>query len=420
VVACGGRLDEELRILFVAMAESVHTARWVGQLGGRDWDIHVFDAMSGSLIPQLTDVTAHTFYRPSRSTCNAKEVHWVCSSPLVAGFIRHRLPALARLLWPSRIDSLTRLVKSLNPDIIHSLEMQNESYAVLEAKRRMGVDLPVPWIYSSWGSDLYYFASKPEHERRTRAVLGACDYYIADCQRDVELASKFGFKGKVMGVLPAVGGFDIPDMRRWVQPGNVCARRVIAVKGFQGWAGRALVALQALQLCADALRNYRVVVYGADSQVELASREVAKATGLNIEVWRRGGTGPDEIVRLFGGSRLAVAVSVSDGTPISMLEAMVMGAFPIQSDTVSTGEWIKHGKNGLLVPAEDPEAIAAAIRWGLSDDALVDGAARFNAKVARERLDIDVIRPKIIAIYEEVMSRRLRGIRESHVISNTP
>ena len=63
---------------------------------------------------------------------------------------------------------------------------------------------------------------------------------------------------------------------------------------------------------------------------------------------------------------------------------------------------------GLIVPPEDPEPVAAAIRRALSDDALVDRAAELNARVARERLDELVIRPQVIAMYEKVAGQEHR------------
>jgi len=45
-----------------------------------------------------------------------------------------------------------------------------------------------------------------------------------------------------------------------------------------------------------------------------------------------------------------------------MLEAMTMGALPIQSDAGGARAWIHDGENGLLVAPEDPEAVEAAIR----------------------------------------------------------
>ena len=201
------------------MTNSIHTARWIGQLADTGWDIHVFNAMTGGLIPELKGVTAYTFHRPAKSSSNLKQVHYISSLRPLAGLIQLKIPALSRLLWPSRVESLAQLIRHLKPDITHSLEMQNESYPLLEARRLIDGDLVSPWIYSSWGSDLYYFGRQPEHQPRIREVLSSCDYYIADCQRDVELASQFGFKGTVLGVLPAVGGFEVLGMQRLAQPG---------------------------------------------------------------------------------------------------------------------------------------------------------------------------------------------------------
>jgi glycosyltransferase involved in cell wall biosynthesis len=400
------------------MTQSIHTARWVGQIIHAGWDIHVIDAMETSSInPELRGVTAHILYPPSESNCNVKKVHYVASQHLTTGFIRQKFPNLARSLLPSRIDTITSLIKHLKPDILHSLEMQNESYPLLEVKRRLGGAFSMPWIYSSWGSDIFYFGKQLEHEARVKGVLGACDYYIADCRRDVELAIKLGFKGKVLGVFPATGGFDIDGMQSWVQPGPVSGRHIIAVKGFQTWVGRALIAVQALYRCADELRNHKVVVYGAFPEVELSAREFSRTTGVEVEVLPLANTTYETIIRLFGSSRIAIGVSISDGTPLSMLEAMIMGAFPIQSDTISTAEWITHKVNGLLVPPENPDAIANSIRLALSDDSLIDRAAELNGIIARERLDRAVLQPRVIELYKNVAAERLPKYREQHYLN---
>ncbi|MBA2526446.1 MAG: glycosyltransferase [Pyrinomonadaceae bacterium] len=84
-----------------------------------------------------------------------------------------------------------------------------------------------------------------------------------------------------------------------------------------------------------------------------------------------------------------------------MLEAMVMGAFPIQSDTLSTAEWIKHGENGLLVRPDDPESIGDAIRRALIEDDLVDRAADFNTTITQQ-IDRTIIKPKVVDLYRKV------------------
>lgn len=158
-------------------------------------------------------------------------------------------------------------------------------------------------------------------------------------------------------------------------------------------------ALEALRLSASQLQGFEVVVFSATNEVASRAEELAKEIGIQVSVLPPSPN--DEIVKLMGRSRLAVGISVSDGSPVSLLEAMIMGAFPIQSDTVSTGEWIRHGDNGFLVPAEEPASIAQAIKRALIDDELVERAAELNKAIAEERLDQGMLRPRIIEMYKK-------------------
>jgi glycosyltransferase involved in cell wall biosynthesis len=96
---------------------------------------------------------------------------------------------------------------------------------------------------------------------------------------------------------------------------------------------------------------------------------------------------------------------------------MIMGAFPIQSDTVSTGEWIRNGENGLLVPPDDPIAIATAIQSALASDELVDRAAALNSLIADERLDQEFIRPQVIELYKKVAKSKEQGAKSKALCS---
>tara|TARA_Y100000310_G_scaffold192929_1_gene192845 strand:+ start:162 stop:551 length:390 start_codon:yes stop_codon:yes gene_type:complete len=112
-----------------------------------------------------------------------------------------------------------------------------------------------------------------------------------------------------------------------------------------------------------------------------------------------------EILRHQGESRVYLGLGISDGLPNALLEAMIMGAFPIQSNTSCADEWIQDGKTGILVHPEDPQAIAAAIQRAVTDDTLVNRAADINTRVAAERLDQSVIQPQVIEMYENVASQ---------------
>jgi glycosyltransferase involved in cell wall biosynthesis len=142
------------------------------------------------------------------------------------------------------------------------------------------------------------------------------------------------------------------------------------------------------------------VVYSAAPEVAAAADDLKRVCGVQATVLPP--SLHSDILRLLGRSRIAIGLGMSDGSPNTLLEAMIMGAFPIQSDTISTGEWIESGKNGFLVPPEDPEEVAVAIRRALSDAALVEHAAEINTHIADERLDRECIRSEVVSLYKQV------------------
>ncbi|MDQ3630401.1 MAG: glycosyltransferase, partial [Actinomycetota bacterium] len=180
-------------------------------------------------------------------------------------------------------------------------------------------------------------------------------------------------------------------------------RRVIALKGYHDdrWVGRALVALEAIHRLTAELTEYEVVIYSAEENVRHAAEYIARTTGLRLSVLPE--SAPDEIVALMGRARIAVAANTSDGTPNAMLEAMVMGALPIQSDTISTREWVTDGGNGLLIDPEDPSDIERALRRALADDELVDRADRLNERLTDERIAYPVVAPRVVEAYRRVL-----------------
>jgi hypothetical protein len=403
--------NKPVRILFVAQAVSVHTAHWIRQVQDQGWDLHLFDMLGSFPHPELQGITEYSLLFPRKIPLSTKPAayghpffmsHGWDPFPLsLAGFFLRRV-------FRQRARRLAGIIRSLKPDVIHSFELQTESYHLLHVADLLGGSLGAPWIVTTWGSDIFYFQRFPEHLERIKQILRRCDYLIPDCTRDVTLAREYGFKGVIPLVVPGPGGYPLEEMRRSMTPGLVSRRRLIMLKGYQGWAGRALNALQALEESADALRDYRIVVYGASPILMRRIRELRNSKKLDVEVLPRSPHGT--ILELFGRSRLAIGVNATDGIPNAMLEAMTMGALPIQSDTVSTSEWITNGVNGLLVDASQPADIARAIRKALQDDALVERASDLNAQLMAQRIDLSVVKPKVIEMYKTAVRERM-GVR---------
>jgi len=391
----------KLRILFVAMAESIHTARWISQISDRGWDLHLFPSLDFGLVhPDLRNATVyHSIYKPQKDL--GRSVH-IRGIPSPSGMMTYGARAVLKKLFPSyRVSQLKHLIRKLKPDLVHSIEIQAAGYLTLAVKDQFGTKFPA-WIVTNWGSDLYLFGRLSDHIGKIKRVLAECNYYSCECQRDVFLAKQMGLKGEVLPIMPNGGGYDLGRVQQWKQPGPVSARRLILLKGYQGWSGRALVGLRAIELCADALSGYRIAIYMASPEVRVAAELTSKKTGIPIDVVPH--CSHEEMMHIHGQARIYVGLNISDAISTSLLEAIVMGAYPIQSCTSCADEWIVDGESGFIVPPEDPEPIAAAIRKALSDDELVNRAAEINWKTAESRLDENIIRPQAVAMYERVVS----------------
>jgi glycosyltransferase involved in cell wall biosynthesis len=284
------------------------------------------------------------------------------------------------------------------------MEIQNAGYLTLEARKRFKGKFP-SWIVTNWGSDIYLFGRLSEHEPKIREVLAWCDYYSCECQRDVHLAKAIGLSSEVLPVFPNTGGFDLMRVAQFRQPGPTSARRKIMLKGYQGWSGRALVGLRALERCSDLLKEYEAMIYLTSPDVMIAAELFQKSTGILVKIIPEN-TPHLEMLRFHGQARISIGLSIGDAISTSFLEALVMGSFPIQSWTSCADEWIEDGKNGILGPPEDPDIIEQAIHRALTDDDLVDRAAELNWKTAVERLDQSILKPKAVQIYTDVAKER--------------
>ncbi len=398
-----------MKILFVAMSESIHTARWINQVTDLGWDVRIFDSTdSGYINPQLRQATVyHSMYgsQPSLDPSVKRRGLWLPTGRTYA----KRL--LKRWQPDYRVRRLARLIQQFQPDIIHSLEFQHSSYLVLETRKwleNQGVSNFPKWMIFSWGSDIYLFNRMPEHKQRIYELLQQADYYEGDCERDGKIAQAIGMKALLLPSIPASGGIDLEQATKLRLLKKSSARRVIALKGYQGWAGRALFGLRALEMCDDVLQDYKVVIYIAmpEEDMRIAAVLFSQNTGIPIEIAPLGQP-YNKILELFASSRIFIGLSISDGLSISLVEAMSLGAFPIQSNTSCADEWVIDGESALLVPPEDPQIIAAAIRRAVTDDTLVDQAAELNAKTCAERLDAVKIRQQVIDMYQSIAEDHL-------------
>lgn len=421
------------RILFVGMSDSPHLARWINQISDLGWDLHLFPVYNEPVHPLLKGVTVH---RPWIGLRPRHMLKTLFHDPLNALNIRESLRQThpnrleVRSIWPlpvaapldqvfagfrtarlgeSDVDAplfygpytLAKLIRKLKPDLIHSMEFQHAGYLTLKTKELAKRWEFPKWLATNWGSDIYYYRRFPEHKRQIVRVLHEIDYYSCECARDADLAHELGLTAPVLPIMPNTGGFNIAEvqeLRSRVRPAD---RKIIMVKGYEHFAGRALTALEAVLKCKDVLKGYRVVVYAASAEVRDRVEELRMFHGIDVSLLERVGHG--KMLRYFAYARAYLGVSISDAISTSMLEAMALGAFPLQTNTACCDEWIEDGKSGFALQFDDVDAIASKLRIALTDDALVNEAASRNWETVAARLDQEKLKPRAEQFYRTML-----------------
>ncbi len=365
---------------------SIHSKRWIDNLVGTNHEIYWFDVLNRGKMEFNSNVN--------------QIINWQKRKiPYVKGehFLRKKLPKLydfvSPLLQVTAVEKLEKIILEIKPDIIHSFEMQSCTYPIIKTMNKFP---KIKWIYSCWGSDLYYYQNFKYHNSKIKTVLKRVDYLQTDCIRDIKIAKSLGFLGINLNVIPGGTGFDLKYAEKYRLP--ISERKIILVKGYQHKFGRAINVLTTLMDIKQQLQNYEVVVFGAHKMVI----DFVKNNNLTFKVYDRNELNHNQVIELMGKSLIYIGNSISDGMPNTLLEAITMGVFPIQSNPGNvSAEIIENGKNGFLInDSNNNEEIKKHIINAIEDKTLLSNANKINILIAKERLDYHINREKIIDIYK--------------------
>jgi hypothetical protein len=378
-------------VLVLGFPDSVHVARWLNMVLGRDIRFVLLPVYARALSSELkrtraivdfsdlADMSDHEVGVFDLESVSADEIATAQTQVHYAAWIPESLTRL-KFAHPGHVAAA---VRRLRPDLVHSLVVQFGGYLGLAARKYLDNEFPT-WLLSNWGSDIFLYGKLPEHSGKIREMLSLVDGYHAECERDFRIAIQMGLRAYAFPAFPASGGMDFsrsPKSETFVPPSR---RREILVKGYHGWAGRALHILAAIHMTADILREFKIRINLAGEAVIETARALTETDGLDIAIDPYLENHEDALLRLAG-CRMVIGLSISDGISTTLLEGMAVGAFPIQSCRSCGDEWIDHGRTGMLVSPHDVAALSKAIRRAAEDDSLVDSAAKQNRRVVEER-----------------------------------
>jgi glycosyltransferase involved in cell wall biosynthesis len=267
----------------------------------------------------------------------------------------------------------------------------------------------LPFSFTGHAKDIYRESLNPAGllPRKMRAAsfvvtcTGANQEHLRRLEptADVHLVYH-GLNADFAGLLPAFAAANTPD----VPPEPVSTPlRVVAV-------GR-LVPKKGFDVLVEAVADlYRrgvaleVVIAGEDGP------DAGRVRGLVAErcpelVRFTGPLSQCELLSLYRNADVfALACRVDgdgdrDGIPNVMVEAMAAG-LPVVSTAVSgIPELVRDGENGLLVPPEDPVALASALLRLAADASLRDRLAAAGRSTVSERFDGDVLARRMAGLF---------------------
>ena len=111
-----------------------------------------------------------------------------------------------------------------------------------------------------------------------------------------------------------------------------------------------------------------------------------------------------EMAQLLAEIDVAVLPSYREGVPRSLLEAAACGLPIVTTDVPGCREVVRHGVNGLLVPARDPAALAAAIRfmWERPEERRRMGEAA--RQTVLKEFDQSIVFERTFAVYRDLLA----------------
>jgi len=324
---------------------------------------------------------------------------------------------VAPISFSRAAHALRDVNERIQPDLIHAMRIPYEGMiASIALRRSTGAGASIknpPLLISVWGNDFTLHArSTSSMDHYTRATLLDCNALHTDCQRDLDLATEFGFASTKPGiVLPGGGGIKLdvfyPNEKLNKDGGNQLLvdelpMTIINPRGFRAYVRNDTF----FHAIPSVLRKYPEVRFICPGMVgEAQAQKWILELGIGDQVELLPVQSQREMANLFRRSHISLSITTHDGTPNTLLEAMASGCFPIAGDIQSIREWISHGVNGLLVNPNDPNALAMAIQKVISQPEMRRQARERNLHMVKDRAEYGKTMQSAEGFYNLVIER---------------
>lgn len=211
-------------------------------------------------------------------------------------------------------------------------------------------------------------------------------------------------RSRKIAVIPNAAPFPLPEQEPCLEPPNLPEGRcmLLAVGRLAEGKGFGLL-IETFSRLAQDFPDWMLVILGEGPDREALEHQV-QSVGLVGRIRLPGQAG--NVSRWYKAADLYVMSSQFEGFGNTLAEAMTHG-LPVVSFDCDTGprNIIRHGMDGLLVPACDTNALEGALRGMMADPSLRHRFAQ-KAVEARERFSIEKIAAMWEGLFEELRDNR--------------
>jgi glycosyltransferase involved in cell wall biosynthesis len=263
---------------------------------------------------------------------------------------------------------LARAIAGFKPDRVHAHFALAPAHWALAA----AAWLKTPFSFTAHGHDIFTYPPRdyPLLAQHAQQVITVSNY-----NRDY-LSAQLGVPARKIAVVRC--GIDTSRFccdEKPISPGRpvviLCVARLHPIKGH----AHVLKAAALLQRAQVPLELW----LAGDGPLAADLKRMAKSLGLGESVKFLGAQTAPQVLALYEQCHVHVLGSLSEGLPISVVEAMSCSRPVVATDVRGVGELVQDRVTGRLVAPEDPAALSAAVKW------IVEHPSETRAMVQRGR-----------------------------------
>ena len=305
------------------------------------------------------------------------------------------LKGIAR--WRHQLPAFEHAILDIKPDLVHAGPVQSCGYLAALAGHH-------PLLVASWAFDLLLDAERDDDMRNaTRFTLQHADWLHVDSPAGRAAAARYADikQNRIIefpwGIQLDRGVLGTRDPRRSLAE----TVTVISSRTWGPMYGIETV-VEAFRLAHAQDSRLRMILVG-DGPLAPTINAAIQDAGLETVITRPGRLPEDELSRRYADADIYLSCTRTDGTSISLLEAMATGLPPVVSDIPGNRDWIDHGVNGFLAPVDDPSAFAEQLLGAARlDDAERARIAAANRRIVESRADFARNVEKLVEAYDKI------------------